>query len=408
MKLYNSLTRQVESFESLGNVVTIYVCGVTPYDTTHLGHAFTYVLFDALIRYLESRGYTVRYVQNVTDIDDDILRQAEKEGIDWKELGDRETQRFLQDMAALNVRPPDVFPRATQETEMMIRIAQDLLAKGFAYERNGSVYYRVHADPEFGKLSGYDYDTMLATANERGNYPDDPNKEDPLDFVLWQAAKPGEPTWDSPWGPGRPGWHIECSAMSMRYLGPTIDIHGGGEDLLFPHHEAEIAQSEKYTAQHPFVRFWMHIAMVRMDGEKMSKSLGNMVFVRDLLKEYAPDDIRAYLLSHHYRRAFEWDPAEMVRAAERAAHWRRVLGEQSNQDSERGVDPAPFAQAFHEVIQEDFDTPAALHVLDKLAEEILSAAEAVRDVTEAQRVLRSLGSTIGFTFEEGKRRNSAD
>ncbi|MGH2544890.1 MAG: class I tRNA ligase family protein, partial [Ardenticatenaceae bacterium] len=222
-------------------MVTIYVCGITPYDTTHLGHAFTYVTFDALIRYLEATGRTVRYVQNVTDIDDDVLRRAERDGIGWKELGDRETEHFLQDMAALNVRPPDIYPRATQEIEMILRITADLLEKKFAYERNGNVYYRVHSDPEFGQLSKLDYDVMLTTANERGNHPDDPNKEDPLDFVLWQAAQPGEPTWESPWGPGRPGWHIECSAMSMRYLGPTIDIHGGGADLLFPHHECEIA-----------------------------------------------------------------------------------------------------------------------------------------------------------------------
>ncbi len=396
MNLYNSLSQSVEPFEARGDLVTIYVCGVTPYDTTHLGHAFTYVVFDALIRYLEATGHTVRYVQNVTDIDDDILKRAKREGMGWKELGERETQKFLEDMAALNVRPPDVYPRATQEIEPIIQIAAALLEKGFAYEREGSVYYRVHSDPDFGKLSGYDYPTMLAVANERGNFPDDPKKEDPLDFVLWQAAQPGEPTWESPWGPGRPGWHVECSAMSMRYLGPTIDIHGGGADLLFPHHECEIAQSENFSGQQPFVRFWMHIAMVRMDGEKMSKSLGNMVFARELLQQYAPDDVRAYLLAHHYRTSFEWDASAMEEAATHARHWRQVLDGTSG--SGAALDPTPYSSAFHESIAKDFDTPAAMYLLDRLARDIETAQGAGREVTDAQRTLRALGRMLGFTF----------
>jgi L-cysteine:1D-myo-inositol 2-amino-2-deoxy-alpha-D-glucopyranoside ligase len=398
MELYNSMGQRVERFEPFGNVVTLYVCGVTPYDTTHLGHAFTYVVFDVLIRYLEASGHTVRYVQNVTDIDDDILRRAEREGMGWQELGNRETAKFLQDLAALNVRPPDFYPRATQEIEMILQITSDLVEKGFAYEREGNVYFRVHGDAEFGKLSGYDYETMLATANERGNFPDDPLKEDPLDFVLWQAMKPGEPSWESPWGPGRPGWHIECSAMSMRYLGPTIDVHGGGADLLFPHHECEIAQSEKFTGQEPFVRFWMHTAMVRMDGEKMSKSLGNMVFVRELLTRYTSDDVRAYLLAHHYRAAFEWSDAEMEQAAERARRWRQALEGEITESTESGPDISAHAEAFHRAMQSDLDTPAALEALDRIAEEIVTAKEAGRDTSDAQRILRGLGSFLGFTF----------
>ncbi len=391
MHLYNALNQQVEPFETQGNQVTLYVCGVTPYDTTHLGHAFTYVAFDTLIRYLESQGKRVRYVQNVTDIDDDILRKAAEEGMDWRALADRETSRFQGDMAALNVRPPDVYPRATEEIAMILRIAETLLEKGFAYERQGNVYFRVHSDPDFGKLSHYDYATMLATANERGNFPDDPNKEDPLDFVLWQAGQPGEPTWDSPWGPGRPGWHIECSAMSMRYLGSTIDIHGGGSDLLFPHHECEIAQSEKFSGQQPFVRFWMHTAMVRMDGEKMSKSLGNMVFVRDLLERYSADAIRAYLLSHHYRVAFEWDATEMELAAARVRRWQQALAADAAEVDDRAAETT--ATAFHACMQKDLDTPAALRALDGLAES--------RATLAAQRTLRALGSMLGFTLQEG-------
>lgn len=400
MKLYNALSQEVEPFKPLGDTVTIYVCGVTPYDTTHLGHAFTYIVFDTLIRYLEGTGQPVRYVQNVTDIDDDVLRKAKEVGMDWRELGQKETNRFLQDLAALNVRSPDVYPYATQEIDMILKMSEELLDKGFAYERNGSVYYRVKSDSEFGKLSRYDYPTMLATANERGNFPDDPNKEDPLDFVLWQAGKPGEPTWESPWGGGRPGWHIECSAMSMRYLGSTIDIHGGGADLLFPHHECEIAQSEKYSGESPFVRFWMHTAMVRMDGEKMSKSLGNMVFARELLKSYVADDIRAYLLSHHYRTSFEWDANGMDQAAKRAAAWRKALNKQVSPSQGSALDIQAHVDGFHSAIQDDLNSPAAQVALDNLSNAILNANEAEQDIRAAQEQLRGLGSMIGFTFEE--------
>jgi cysteinyl-tRNA synthetase len=404
MRLYNSLSQSVESFTTLGDIVTIYVCGITPYDTTHLGHAFTYVFFDALVRYLENTGHVVRYVQNVTDIDDDILKRADKEGMDWKALGDRETARFLEDMAALSVRPPDVYPRATDVIDLIQQISADLLEKGFAYERNGSVYFRVHSDPEFGKLSGYDYRTMLATANERGNFPDDPNKEDPLDFVLWQAAQEGEPSWDSPWGKGRPGWHVECSALSMKHLGATIDIHGGGADLLFPHHECEIAQSEKFSGQQPFVRYWVHTAMVRMDGEKMSKSLGNMVFARDLLRIYSADDVRAYLLGNHYRTPWEWNTAEMARAADRAAMWRAALDVEDGSGDEATPDASAYSDEFHAAMQDDMNTPAALGVLDRLAGDALAAHERGRGVAVLQRALRAHGRTLGFTFERGSRR----
>ncbi|HTD19812.1 MAG TPA: class I tRNA ligase family protein, partial [Ktedonobacteraceae bacterium] len=233
MKLFNTLTQSLETFVPLEDKkVRIYVCGVTPYDTTHLGHAFTYVSFDTLIRYLEFLGYTVNYVQNVTDIDDDVLRKARELGMAWDTLGKRETERFLNDMDALNVRRPNVYARATAEIPTMLEIIQTLLAQGIAYENQGNVYYSVKRDPGFGIMARAiglnDYQSMLTIANERGNFPDDPHKKDPLDFVLWQAQAPGEPAWPSPWGPGRPGWHIECSAMSLRYLGEQLDIHGGG------------------------------------------------------------------------------------------------------------------------------------------------------------------------------------
>ncbi len=288
MKLFNTLTQSLEQFVPLEDKkVRIYVCGVTPYDTTHLGHAFTYVSFDTLIRYLEFLGYTVNYVQNVTDIDDDVLRKARELGVAWDELGKRETERYLNDMDALNVRRPNVYARASAEIPTMLEIIQTLLARGLAYENQGNVYYSVKQDSGFGLMAQAiglnDYQSMLTIANERGNFPDDPHKKDPLDFVLWQAQAPGEPAWPSPWGPGRPGWHIECSAMSLRYLGEQLDIHGGGADLAFPHHTCEIAQSEHFTDKAPFSRFWMHTGMVHQDGEKMSKSLGNLTLVSDLL-----------------------------------------------------------------------------------------------------------------------------
>src|SRR5579862_12583 len=251
MKLFNTLTQSLEPFVALDDLVRIYVCGVTPYDTTHLGHAFTYVSFDTLIRYLEYNGQKVRYVQNVTDIDDDVLRKARELGMAWDELGKRETERFLRDLHALNVRFPDVYARATDEIPHIIEIVLTLVERGYAYVSEGCVFYDVPKDKEFGAMARaiglQDYQAMLNIANERGNFPDDRRKRDPLDFVLWQAQAPGEPAWNSPWGPGRPGWHIECTAMSIRYLGQQIDIHGGGADLNFPHHTCEIAQSEHYT-----------------------------------------------------------------------------------------------------------------------------------------------------------------
>ncbi|MGH2481178.1 MAG: class I tRNA ligase family protein, partial [Ktedonobacteraceae bacterium] len=262
MKLFNTLTQSLEPFTPIDNTVRVYICGITPYDTTHLGHAFLYVSFDALMRYMRSRGYTVKYVQNVTDIDDDVLRKARELGMAWDELGRRETERFLNDMDALNVLRPDVYAKATEQIPTIIEIVETLIARGFAYESAGCVFFSVKQDAEFWQMAQaiglHDYDAMLKIANERGNFPGDTRKKDPLDFVLWQAQAPGEPAWESPWGPGRPGWHIECSAMAIRYLGPHIDIHGGGFDLAFPHHTCEIAQSEHFTEITPFTRFWMH------------------------------------------------------------------------------------------------------------------------------------------------------
>jgi cysteinyl-tRNA synthetase len=394
MQLYNALTQRKETFTPAGDTVTVYVCGITPYDTTHLGHCFTYASFDVLIRYLEYEGTPVKYVQNVTDVDDDILRKAQEVEGDWKAIGDRWTAHFIKDMRALNIRPPEHFPRATDVIEEMTEVVQTLLDAGYAYERKGNVYFHVDSWEEFGKLSRIPRQEMLPVANERGNHPDDPHKKDPLDFVLWQAQAPGEPAWDSPWGPGRPGWHIECSTMATTYLGNTIDIHGGGADLIFPHHECEIAQSECSTGQQPFVRLWMHNGFVTVDEEKMAKSLGNFLTIRDLLIRYRPEEIRYFILSSHYRSPLAYSDEQMAGARGALTRLYTAL---------RGIEPAapaeeaPQAIHFAEAMGDDFNTPEALAALFDLAREI----NRLRD-TDRQRaasmagLLRHLGGAIGL------------
>ncbi|HYY80645.1 MAG TPA: cysteine--tRNA ligase [Actinomycetes bacterium] len=341
----------------LGRRVTLYVCGITPYDAAHVGHAFTYVSFDVLLRFLRWRGHEVAYCQNVTDVDDDVLRRAARDGVDYLALGRRETAAFLRDMDALGVARPTFFPRATREVPAMVALAAELLEAGSAYAVDGTVFYDVTTFPGFGELSGLDEDEQRKLLAERGGDPDDPRKRHPLDFVVWQRRRPGEPWWQSPWGPGRPGWHLECSAMARRYLGVTVDLHGGGADLVYPHHESERAQSE--AANHtPFVRRWLHTGMVGYQGEKMSKSLGNLVFPRELFREHEPAALRLALLAHHYRSAWEFDAAELKEAAERLDAWRRAAA---------GADrPGPLPARVAAALAADLDTPAALAATDEL------------------------------------------
>ncbi|MBF6592181.1 MAG: cysteine--tRNA ligase, partial [Ktedonobacterales bacterium] len=375
----------------------------TPYDTTHLGHAFINVIYDTLVRTLRWQGQQVRYVQNVTDIDDDILRKARELGMDWGELGRRETERYLTDLRALNVAMPTYYVRATDEIPQMVELTSALLARGHAYVRDGWVYFRVKSDPSFGHLaeaSGYHgYANWLATANERGSDPTDPRKEDPLDFVLWQARQPGEPAWESPWGMGRPGWHIECSSMATTHLGPRIDIHGGGADLIFPHHTCEIAQSENATGEHPFVGIWMHCAMVRKDGEKMSKSLGNLVLVRHLLRDYSADAVRILLLAHQYRAEWEYFEEEMRRSADLAGQLLAAVAlteGENTLDLEAVRSDAVAQQARHEfteALNADLDTPRALGILETLAARVLDSSAYGQLVT-----LRELAGVLGLTL----------
>ena len=291
--------------------VRIYVCGITPYDSTHLGHASTYLAYDLLIRRLEDSGRSVRLVRNITDVDDSILPKARELGVDFLELAAAEIARFHSDMEALNTRAPTAEPRATEWVAEMIALINDLEARGHTYAVDGITYFDVGTWPSFGELCGHDQATMSALASARGGTPDNPRQRNPLDFVLWQPSLPDEPEWDSPHGPGRPGWHVECSAMSMGLLGTEIDLHGGGSDLIFPHHECELAQSVAATGQ-PFARHWMHCGMVSYDGEKMSKSRGNLVFVSDLAKEVTPAAIRLALMGHHYRDDWEWRDGDIA------------------------------------------------------------------------------------------------
>ena len=403
LRLYDSLRGEMLPFTPLGSgPVGLYVCGVTPYDTGHLGHAFTYLSFDVLHRYLEYLGHDVVYVQNLTDVDDDLLRRSRELGEDYLALGNRNVTVFLTEMAALNWLPPDHFVRATQHIPQMQELIGQLLERGHAYGGNGYVYFDIASWPNYGALSRLDRDEMLPIANERGNFPNLPGKRDPLDFVLWQPSAPDEPSWPSPWGAGRPGWHIECSAMSTAYLGPRFEIHGGGADLAFPHHESEIAQSEGATGERPFVSWWMHTGMLRYDEEKMSKSLGNLVLVRDLLGSWPGDAIRHYLVSHHYRDELAFDEADLEASALAAARLRHAcrLAEELEPLAPALADPgtlhptvAEHRERFLAAMEDDLDTPAAMPELHALAAVCQSATDD-RLRVEAGWMVRELGARI--------------
>jgi L-cysteine:1D-myo-inositol 2-amino-2-deoxy-alpha-D-glucopyranoside ligase len=383
IRLYDTARREIVAFEP-PPTVRMYVCGITPYDSTHLGHAATFLTYDLLIRRLEDLGHEVRMVRNITDVDDSILPKARELGVPYLELAAAETARFQGDMSALELRPPVAEPRATESVPRIIDLVAELLESGNAYTNAGTVYFDISRFPRFGTLSHCSHEEMLELARERGGNPDDPNRRHPLDFVLWQPSAPDEPVWNAPFGAGRPGWHIECSAMIMHEHGATVDLHGGGTDLIFPHHECEIAQSESITGQ-PLARHWMHSAMVSYEGEKMSKSLGNLVFVSDLLKTTDPRAIRLALMRHHYRSGFAWYDTDLDEAV---ALLHRLLAAAERPD---GPDPAPFAQRVRDAIDDDLDSPRALEALDDLASAVLSGGTDAN----APAVLRELGALLG-------------
>ncbi|MFY9783652.1 MAG: cysteine--tRNA ligase [Acidimicrobiales bacterium] len=356
MQLFDSARRGVHPL-NVGPIVTMYTCGITPYDAAHLGHAFVYLSFDVLTRRLLDAGHEVTCVRNVTDVDDDMLRKARELGVNYLDLAAQEMVTFEGDMKLINLLPVFAEPRATSAIPDILTLIGKTFELGIAYEVNGSVYFEVSKFPRFGQISHESRESMLDLAAIHGGRPDDPNKRDPLDFVLWQPSLEDEPAWESRWGPGRPGWHVECSALALRELGETVDVHGGGRDLAFPHHECEVAQSESVTGT-TFVKHWMHVGLVGLDGIKMSKSLGNLVFVHDLVERSESAAVRLALLDHHYREDWEWREDLLLRAQSRLATWRTTLttGRYSSVlDDVRGA------------LDDDLDTPGALRALDAAA-----------------------------------------
>ncbi len=397
LKLRNTASGKLEEFKPIDDVVKLYVCGVMPYDVSHVGHAMSYVVFDVLRRYLEFRGYQVRHVQNFTDIDDRIITRAERLGIEIDELTSEMIERYMEEMRSLNVLPAHEYPCATKEIPQMIEMIEALVEKGYAYEADGDVYYRVRNKEGYGRFSRRDLESMMAGARvEPGE-----QKEYPGDFALWKAAKPGEPTWESPWGPGRPGWHIECSAMSLRYLGEQIDIHGGGEDLIFPHHENEIAQTEAYTGKAPFVRYWLHNAWVKSGEEKMSKSLGNFIPISDALEQYSADAIRMWVLFSHYRTPLTFT-SEALSSAKTGAERLRTAARATEDPSPSGdaVDASSHRDQLIEAMDDDLNTSKALATLFDLAREINTARDEKRPIADAQAALLELADILGLTLTE--------
>ncbi len=395
MKLYDTLSGHSQPFTPVNAPnVNMYVCGVTPYAATHVGHALSYVVFDVLRRYLEFRGYQVRHVQNFPDVDDKLIQKADEQNAPVDELAGRYIEEFFRSMDALNVQRAHVYPRATKEIGPIIGTIATLVDKDFAYQVDGDVFFRVTRSRGYGKLSGRTLDGMKAGARVEV----DRRKEHPMDFTLWKASQPGEPAWDSPWGPGRPGWHIECTSMATTYLGEGLDIHGGGQDLIFPHHENEIAQSEAASGREPFSRYWVHNGLLRLGEDKMSKSLGNLVPVEEALAKYSPDGLRLYFLSSHYRSPFQFSDegcAAMERSVQRLA---QALGRDGS-GAGQALDPEPYQKRFLEAMDDDLNTPRALAALFDLAREINRAGDDGRDIGQAKDCLRRLGEVLGLAFQ---------
>ena len=394
IQFYNSLTRTKEEFSPLGEEVKIYVCGVTVYDDSHLGHALSSIVFDVLSRYLEYRGFKVRKVQNFTDVDDKVINRARADGISTEEVTEKYIRSFFRSIDGLNVQRATVHPRATEDMPEIIELINRLVDGGSAYASNGSVYYRVRDKADYGKLSGQNIDEML----EGSRHELEDGKKDPADFALWKAVKPDEPQWKSPWGPGRPGWHIECSAMAFKHLGEQIDIHGGGLDLIFPHHENEIAQSESASGAIPFSKIWMHNGLLRTSGATMSKSLGNAFNVNAALEEYSSDAIRLWILQSHYRTNPLLDK-KLIATAERSMRRIRQTVDIESNDSEHPVDFRSYDRRFIEAMDDDLNTPKALAAVFDLCREINRGRDNKMDVSGAVETVRRLTGVLGLRLE---------
>ena len=373
----------------------LYVCGITPYDATHLGHAATYVGFDLLNRAWRNAGHEVVYVQNVTDVDDPLLERAEKIGADWVELAERETQLFREDMTALRVLPPAHFIGAVESIPLIVPLIQRLEELGAVYRVEDDLYFSVTADDAFGSVSGLDREAMLQIFGERGGDPDREGKKDPLDCLLWRAERPGEPAWDSPWGPGRPGWHIECTAIALDHLGTSFDVQGGGSDLAFPHHEMSAGEAQVAHPGERFARAYTHAGMVAYDGEKMSKSKGNLVFVSALrLSEVDPMAIRLVLLRHHYRSDWEWTDDQLWDAVDTLADWRRALA------LGFGADAAPVVERVLAALADDLDAPTAVRAVQEWVDATLGTTGLAdtSDHEAAASIHRLLDAALGLSL----------
>jgi|TARA_B100000959_G_scaffold41310_2_gene41232 cysteinyl-tRNA synthetase len=393
MRLYNTLNRKVEELVVEDNTVNMYVCGITPYAPSHLGHAMCAIVFDVIRRYLEYKGYKVHFIQNFTDIDDKMITAANEEGIEVSALAERNIQAYLSELGQLNVLQASEYPRATEEISSIIAVITDLIEKNYAYAISGDVYFRVKEDEDYGKLSRRNVDELLAGAR----LEIEETKENPADFALWKSQKPGEPAWDSPWGQGRPGWHIECTAMSLTYLNNRVDIHGGGQDLVFPHHENEIAQSESYTGVEPFARYWMHNGTLGYGQEKMSKSLGNVFSIAEALEEFSSDALRMFFLSSHYRTPLVFSN-ESVKGQQRAME--RLKSALESPSGEGTVlDTKTYQNRFKSAMDEDFNTPIAMSVIFDLARDINRESTKGLNVEAAQELLGDLAEVLGLTLK---------
>ncbi len=409
IQLYNTLTNKKEPLETLEpGKIRMYVCGPTVYNKAHIGHAMSAMVFDNIRRYLEYRGYEVQFAMNFTDVDDKIIKRANEMGVDPFKLAEGYIDDFQKDMKDLNIKPATFNPRATQEIDEIIRIVQGLVDKGYAYPLDGDVYFRVRKDPGYGKLSGRNVDDMRSGFRKEV----DDRKEDPLDFALWKSAKPGEPAWDSPWGPGRPGWHIECSAMNHHLFGDSIDIHGGGNDLIFPHHENEIAQSECFTGK-PFARYWMHNGMLRLGKEKMSKSLGNIITIQDFLKDHSANSFRYLILNSAYRNPILFDNetlAQAEKAVDRLKGSLKPANPKTELKDEEAIAKfnakiASVKEEFIANMDDDFNSAGALGSIFELVREIntmrdMGASQAQLD--PAQNQIREFADVFGLVLEDEK------
>jgi len=395
MLLHDTLSNEKKDLQPVGEdgVLRLYVCGVTPYAESHVGHALHAIVFDVLRRYLEWRGYRVRHVQNFTDIDDKLIDRANRLGVSMFELAEENIAAYMNQLHEMNVMPADDYPRVTAMVPGIIRMIEGLIEKGYAYASGGDVYYRVRKKADYGKLSHRRIDDLLSGARI------DPTelKDDPLDFALWKGAKPGEPAWDSPWGQGRPGWHIECSAMAYTALGEQIDIHGGGMDLIFPHHENEIAQTEGFTGKPPFARIWMHNALLQLGQEKMSKSVGNLVTIHEALEQYGPDALRIFVVTSHYRSPVTYSD-EALEAAKAGAERLRAAAFIDSPAGETAGDGSGARRRFEQAMDDDLNTPRALATLFDLAREINRSRAEGKDVSDLQATLRELASVLGLTL----------